>query len=53
MMAHQRPAETVLDEPGGAVRTLKTMSAGAAKRQRRVAPPVEKQQRLFAMRERR
>ena len=53
MMAHQRPPETVFDKPGGAVRAVETMSARAAKGQWRVAPPVEKQQCLFAMRERR
>src|SRR4029077_20406886 len=52
MVAHQRPPETVLDKPGSAVRAVKTMSACAAEGQRRVAPPVEKQERLFAMRER-
>ena len=52
MMAHQRPPEPVFDEPGGAVRALKAMAAGAAERQGRVAAPVEKQQRLLAARQR-
>src|ERR1700730_9705753 len=52
MMAHKCPPETVFDKPGGAVRAVKTMSTCAAEGQRRVAPPVEKQERLFAKRER-
>ena len=48
MVADERLAEPVLDQPGGAVRALEAMAAGAAKGQRRVAAPVEEQQRLFA-----
>ena len=48
MVADERLAETVLDQPGGAVRALEAMAAGAAEGQRRVAAAVEEQQRLFA-----
>ena len=41
-------AEAVLDQPGVAVRALEAMAAGAAQRQRRIAAPVEEQQRLLA-----
>jgi hypothetical protein len=41
MMAHERTAEAVLDEPGRAVRAFVAMGAGAAERERRVAPAVE------------
>ena len=48
LMADQRAAEAMFDEPGGAIRALETVAAGAAERQRRIAAPVEKKQRLFA-----
>ena len=41
-------AEAVLDQPGRAVRALEAMAAGAAEGQRRIAAPVEEQQRLLA-----
>ena len=44
------PAEAVLDQPGGAVRALEAMAAGPAQRQRRIAAPVEEEQRLLAAR---
>ena len=48
MMAHQHAAEAVLDQPRIAIGALILMPAGAAERQRRVAPAVEEQQRLLA-----
>ena len=48
MVADQLAAEAVLDQPARAVRALEAMAAGAAKRQRRIAAPVEEQQRLLA-----
>ena len=50
MMADERAAEAVLDQPGRAVRALEAMAAGAAEGQRRVAAAVEEQQRLLAAR---
>src|SRR5262249_34969585 len=48
VMADQAAAEAVIDQPGIADRAGKAMAARAAKRQRRIAAPVEKQQRLLA-----
>ena len=47
MMADQRPAEAVVDQPGRAVRALEAVAAIAAQRQRRIAAPVQEQQRLL------
>ena len=52
MMADERAPEAVLDEPGGAVGTLVAVRAGPAQRERRIAAPVEKEERLLAARER-
>ena len=43
MMAHQRVAEAMLDEPSRAVRALETMAAGSAQGERRVAAAVEEE----------
>ena len=48
MVALQDLVETMLDQPGGAVRTLEAVTAGAAEGQRRVAAAVQEQQRLLA-----
>ena len=48
MMADERGAESVLDQPGGAIGTFEAMAAGSAQRERRVAAPVEEQKRLLA-----
>ena len=48
MMADERRAEAVLDQPCGAIGTFEAMAAGAAQRQRRIAAPVEEQERLLA-----
>src|SRR6516164_10007580 len=48
VVTHERGAEPVLDQPGGAVRALKAMSAGAAEGERRIAPAVEEEQGLLA-----
>ena len=48
MMADERGAETVLDQPRGAIGTFEAMAARPAERQRRVAAPVEEQKRLLA-----
>ena len=52
MVAEQHAAEAVLDQPGRAVGALEAVAAGAAERQRRIAAPVEEQQRLFVPLER-
>ena len=48
VMADERVAKAVLDEPGRAVRALKAVAAAAAERQGRVAPAVQEQQGLLA-----
>jgi hypothetical protein len=48
MVAHERAAKAVLDEPGGTVRAFVAVAAGAAERERRVAAAVEEQERLLA-----
>ena len=47
MVAQEASGESVLDQPGAAIRALKAMTAGAAQGQRRIAPPVQEQQRLL------
>ena len=48
MVADELAAKAVLDQPARAVRALEAMAADAAERQRRIAAPVEEQQRLLA-----
>src|SRR5207245_6824369 len=48
MVADQALAKAVIDQPGVADGAGKTMPAGAAQRQRRIAAAVEEQQRLLA-----
>ncbi len=48
MMANERGAKSVLDQPGGAIGAFEAMAARSAERQRRVAAPVEEQHRLLA-----
>ena len=50
MMADKRLPETVIDEPGRALRALESMAARAAQSQRRIAATVQKKQRLFTAR---
>ena len=52
MVADEPPPEAVIDQPGVAVRAGQAVAAGAAQRERRIAAPVEKQQRLLAALER-
>ena len=52
MMTDQLAPESMVDQPGVAVRTGKTVAAGAAQGQRRVAAAVEKQKRLLLALER-
>src|SRR5207344_269363 len=47
VVAEEDAAETMLDQPGRAVRALEAMPAGAAERQRRVTAPVQKEERLL------
>jgi len=47
MMADQLAAEAMLDQPGRTDRAAETVAADPAQRQRRIAAPVEEQQRLF------
>ena len=48
MVADELAAKAMLDQPARAVRALEAVAAGAAQRQRRIAAPVEEQQRLLA-----
>ena len=48
MVALQPPGEPVLDQPGGAARTLHAVAAGAAQGQRRIAAAVQEEQHLLA-----
>src|SRR5215470_20329008 len=48
MVADKLAAETVIDQPGVAIRTGEAEAAGAAQGQRRIAAAVEEQQRLLA-----
>src|SRR4029077_10722044 len=48
VMADQRAAEAVLDQPGRALRAFDAVPAGAAERERRIAAAIEEQQRLLA-----
>ena len=48
MMADERRAEAVLDQPCGAIGAFEAMPAGPAQRQRRIAAPVEEEERLLA-----
>ena len=48
VMADERALEAVLDQPGVAVRAVEPEAAGAAERERRIAAPVQEQQRLLA-----
>ena len=48
MVADEGGAEAVLDQPRRAVGAFEPMPAGAAERERRIAAPVEEEQRLLA-----
>jgi hypothetical protein len=48
MVADELPAETVIDQPGVAVRAGEAEATGATERERRVAAAVEEEQRLLA-----
>ncbi len=48
MVALQASAETVLDQPGIAIRAFQTVAAGPAQGQRGIAAAVQEQQHLFA-----
>src|ERR1700722_6598681 len=52
MVADELPAETVIDQPGVAVRAGKAEAAGPAERERRIAAAIEEKQRLLAALER-
>ena len=52
MVAHQHAAEAVFHQPGRALRALILVATGPAQRQRRIAAPVEEEQRLLAAIER-
>ena len=47
VVAVEPVAVAVLDQPGGALRAVDAVAAGAAERQRRIAAAVEEQQRLL------
>jgi hypothetical protein len=48
MVAGQSAHKAVLNHPAGAIGTLEPVSAGSAQSQRRISPPVQEQQALFA-----
>src|SRR5262249_42045664 len=48
MVADELPAETVIDQPGVAVRAGQAEAAGAAERKRRIAAAIEEEQGLLA-----
>ena len=48
MMADERRAEAVLDQPCGAIGTFEAVAAGPAQRQGSIAAPIEEQERLLA-----
>jgi hypothetical protein len=52
MVADELPAETVIDQPGVAVRAGQAEAAGAAERERRIAAAIEEEQGLLAALER-
>src|SRR5208283_2993415 len=51
VMAYQRTAKTMLDEPGVTLPAAKSVSAAAAERERRIAAAIEKQESLLAARQ--
>ena len=51
MMALQPPDQAMFDHPRGAIGTLKTVPAGPAQSQRRIAAAIEEQQHLLAARQ--
>ena len=52
MVALQPPRGAVFHQPGGAIRAAQPMATGAAKREWRIAAPVQEQHGLFAALER-
>src|SRR5271170_2295576 len=50
MMAGERTAKPMIDEPSLAIGTLETMSADAAERERGITAPIEEEKRLLASR---
>ena len=52
MMAVEGAGEAMLHQPGAAIGAVEPVAAGAAKRERRIAPAVEEEQHLLAGRER-
>ena len=52
VMADEPPPEAMIDQPGVAIRAMQAKAAGAAERERRIAAPVEKKERLLAALER-
>src|SRR6202042_54331 len=48
MMANERGAKSVFDQPGRAIGAFEAMSASPAQREGRIAAPIEKQHRLLA-----
>ena len=49
MVADERVAKAMFDQPGRAIRALEPVAAAPAEGQRRVAPTVEEQERLLAV----
>src|SRR3546814_3116696 len=49
MMTGKAARQALLHHPGGTIRALKTITAMPAKRERRITPPIEEQERLFAL----
>src|SRR3546814_5236492 len=49
MMTGEAARQAMLHHPGGTIGALKTITAMPAKRERRITPPIEEQERLFAL----
>src|SRR3546814_9450572 len=49
MMTGKAARQAMLHHPGGTIGALKTITAMPAKRERRITPPIEEQERLFAL----
>src|SRR3546814_7907632 len=49
MMTGKAARQAMLHHPGGTIGALKTITAMPAKRERRITPLIEEQERLFAL----
>src|SRR3546814_14758885 len=49
MMTGKAARQAMLHHPGGTIGALQTITAMPAKRERRITPPIEEQERMFAL----